>query len=338
MLTRNSYIANALLGGPIGLCLAAVLYVLMGWFACATLPPATLEGSMGLCLPSPNEWAIGAPWDFILQLALTGLCVLLAISLNARFSLIPGTGVLYATVFLVVTGTVPWVNQKLSSATLLLCATLVCTRLLFSLYGRRNASRGLCVIFSILSWGSMVQYAFVFLMPIFLLGAIFTGSFRAKEFVGMALGIMAPYWIMSGLGVIDLQSLHAPALANLFKDFAAPGILFYLMAGQALTAFLCLLLTASNAMSPSTTGQQHRSYTAFINLTGIAMVWFMLFDSSNMLAYSATLALCLGFQAARYAALPRHKFAYLPVLVSLPLYIALYALAILWNVQADTIN
>lgn len=315
-----------------GLCLAAVLYVLMSLFAGASLPQATMEGSMGLCLPSPNEWTIAAPLDFILQSALTGLCVLLAINLNARFSLIPGTGVLYATVFLVVIGTVPWVNQKPSSATLLLCATLVCTRLLFPLYGRKNASRGLCVIFSILSWGSMVQYAFLFLIPIFLLGAIFTGSFRFKEFVGMVLGIIAPYWIMSGLGVIDLQSLHTPALTNLFKDFAAPGILFYLMAGQALTAFLCLLLTASNAMSPSTTGQQHRSYIAFINLTGIAMVWFMLFDSTNMLAYSATLALCLGFQTARYASMPRHKFAYLPVLVSLPLYIAHYVLAIVLNV------
>ena len=259
----------------------------------------------------------------------------MAVSLNARFSLIPGTGVLYATVFPVVAGSVPKLHAGPGTAGLLLCTVLICTHLLFSLYGRRNAARGLCVIFSLLSWGSMIQYSFALLMPIFLLGAIFLGVLRLKEFIGILAGIITPYWIIFGLGIVPPERFHIPALTNLLGNFAAPGTLFYIMVGQALCAFVCLLLTASNSLMPSTTGSRHRSYTAFINLTGIAMVWFMLFDYDNLPAYTYTLALCLGFQCARYAALPRNKFAYLPVIICLPLFLSLFVLSILYITPAS---
>lgn len=335
MLTRNSYLANALLGGPVGLCLAALLYVGMSWCSYTFMPPDSVGSDMGLCLPSPSQWPLPPLMGKVFELLLTGLCVLLAVSLNARFTLIPGTGVLYATVFLIVAGAIPKLNSGPGTPGLLLCTVLICTHLLFSLYGRRNASRGLCVIFSLLSWGSMIQYSFALLMPIFVLGAIFIGVLRLKEFISVILGIITPYWIIFGLGIVQPEQFHIPALTNLLGDFAAPGTLFYIMIGQALAAFVCLLLTASNALVPSTTGTQHRSYTAFINLLGIAMVWFMLFDSANLLAYTYTLALCLGFQCARYASLPRHKFAYLPVIVCLPLFLALFVLSILYASPAS---
>lgn len=330
MLTRNSYLANAILGGMPGLMIACLLYAAMTWCSHALMPSIQLEGSMGICLPSPNQWQLASGLNIGLSAAITALCVLLAIALNARFSIIPGTGMMYATIFLIATGSVPWLTQRLSSSIILLAGTLVCTHLLFSLYGRKNPAQGIFVIFSLLAWGSMIQYAFVLMMPIFMLGAIFLGVFRFKGFVAAVMGIAAPYWILLGLGVITPDDFEMPELTNLLTSFAAPDSLFFLLVGQGFTALLTLLLTASNALAPSTTGQQHRSYMAFINLLGIAMIWFILFDSTNMLSYMGLLALCLGWQAAGYAAIPRHKFAYLPVIIAIPVFITLFILTLIY--------
>ncbi|MCM1318885.1 MAG: hypothetical protein NC217_00700 [Muribaculaceae bacterium] len=326
MLTRNSNLANMLLGGPFGLCLAIIIYAAMAVCSFTIHPDIPLDGSLGVCLPSPNEWDMSPNLSFGINICLTALCVLLAIGLNARFNIVPGTGLLYAVTFLVTIGAIPWIDQRLSSAIIITTVVLVCTHLLFALYGRRHAAQGMCVIFSLLSWGSMVQYAFVLIIPLFLLGAIFLNILRLRELVGIILGILCPYWIMLGLGVISIDSIGLPQLTNLFKGFTAPGLLFYLMLGQGIISLLTLILTASNAMAPSMSGQQHRSYLSFLNLMSIAMVWFMLFDSTNLLAYTGTLALCFGYQTALFAANPRNKLAYLPVVVALPAMIAIFIL------------
>lgn len=328
MLTRNSYLANAILGGTPGLIIACLLYAAMSWCSYTLLPSTPPEENFGLCLPSPNLWVMPAWLSLSLAVALAGVCVIISVALNARFSLIPGTGLLYATLFLVSAGSVPWLTQRLSSAIILLTATLACTYLLFSLYGRKNASQGIFLIFSILGWGAMIQYSFLLLIPIFMLGALFLRVFRFKGLIASIMGIIAPYWILYGLGVITPDDFQLPTLTNMLTDFAAPDTLFFLMAGQGFSSLLLLILTASNSMSASATGQQYRSYISFLNLLGIAMVWFMLFDYVNMMAYIGVTAICLGFQCARYAAIPRHKFAYLPILIAIPVFIALYILTL----------
>lgn len=300
----------------------------MAFMAFSTIPGGTLEGSSGVCMPSPNQWTLSPSLSFAAALGLISLCVMLSIGLNARFSLIPGTGVLYATMFLIAQGAIPWTNARLSSALILLSVSLICTHILFSLYGQRNAAKGIFVIFSTLSWGAMIQYAFVLLIPIFLLGALFLSVLRIKEIGAAILGIIAPFWITIGLGIISPQEINFPTLTNLFYSFTSPGSLFFLLITLCFASILILLLTASNTLAPSSTGQQHRSYYAFINLLGTAMVWYMLFDASNMLAYSSILMSCLGFQTARYAAIPRHRFAYLPVIIAIPSLISLFIITI----------
>lgn len=296
--------------------------------AFSAVPGGTLEGSGGVCMPSPNQWTISPTLSFATSLGLTTLCVLLTIGLNMRFSLIPGTGVLYATMFLIAQGAVPWINPRLSSAIILLCVSLICTHILFSLYGQRNASKGIFVIFSTLAWGSMIQYAFILLMPIFLLGALFLSVLRIREAGAALLGILSPFWISIGLGIIAPGDINLPTLTNLFYSFTSPGSLFFLLVTLGFASILMLLLTASNALAPSSSGQQHRSYNAFLNLLGISMIWYMLFDASNMLTYASVLMFGLSFQTARYAAIPRHRFAYLPVIIAIPAFIALFIITL----------
>lgn len=320
--------ANALLGGLPGLVVSGVLYFIMALMAYTYLPAEILEGSAGICFPSPNQWQIPSILSFISVLVLTSVCVMLSLGLNTRFSnLIPGTGVLYATMFLIGQGAVPWSNSGLSSSLILLTVSLICIHILFSLYGQKNASKGIFIIFSTLAWGAMIQYAFILLIPIFLLGAMFLSVLRIRETGAAILGILTPFWIITGFDIITIQDIELPTLTNLFYTFTTPGSLFYMLITLGFSSLVMMLLTVSNAMSPSA-GQQQRSYLAFINLLGISTVWYMVFDSSNILAYSSLLMFSLGFQTARYAALPRHKFAYLPVVITVPILVTLFFLTI----------
>ncbi|MCM1005536.1 MAG: hypothetical protein NC402_04490 [Prevotella sp.] len=321
--------ANALLGGPAGLCIAIIAYAAMAWCSFCILGDVPVLGSLGTCLPSANEWGLNPYLSMAICGGTMAVCVLMSVQLNARYSIVPGTGLVYAVTFIVSAGSIPWINRGISSALIMTAVVLICTYLLFALYGRRHAAQGICVIFSLLSWGSMIQYGFVLLMPIFFLGAIFIGAMRFKEFVGALLGIICPYWIMWGLGAVSIEDIGLPILTNLFSGYLAPAPLFYLLLGEGITALAVLLLTASNAMTSSATGQQQRSYNSFLNLLGIAMVWYMLFDFTNILAYTTTLSLCLGWQTARYAANTHHKLAYLPAVLVLPALIAIFILTLL---------
>lgn len=328
MLTRNSYLASAILGGPAGLVIAVILYLAMAFIAVSVPPAIEMEGSAGLCFPSPNQWDLAPRLAMYLNFGVVALCVLLLMACNARFNIIPGTTLMHASLFLIATGAGAWTASRLTSSTIVLLGTLVCTRLLFALYGRKNASQGIFLIFSLLAWGSMIQYAFALLIPIFLLGAIFLNVMRLRECVGLLLGLLAPYWIVVGLGLVSINSVSLPLMSNLFMDYRDPGPLFFLVLGQAFTALLTLLVTCSNSLAAPTSGHMHRSYISFINLLGIAMIWFMLFDYTNMMAYSSVLAVCLGLQTARFATMPHHRFAYLPMLVAVPAYIALFILTL----------
>ena len=329
MLSRNSYIGNNVLAGSAGLLLAALAFLAMAWVAYGQEGGGVLEGSAGLCFPSPNQWALEPMASLGLSVACTGVCVLLLLTLNGRFNVIPGTGVMYATLYLLAQGAVPWVNTALSSANLLLLGTLICTHLLFAQYGRRNAAPGFFVIFSTLAWGAMVQYSFVLVMPLFLVGGVFLNVFRLRELCASVMGILAPFAIVFGLGLADPLQMSWPELTNLFKGFTTPTELLLLMITLGFSALMILLLTASNTIGGRAVGQQHRAGLAFINLLGIATVWYMVFDATNMMAYTSVLAACLGLQTARYAVIQRHRLPYLPMVVMLPVYITLYILTIL---------
>lgn len=326
MLTRNSYLATALLEGPAGLAAALLLYGLLTCLA-PMVPPAP-PSDAGLCLPSPPLWGLHGPAAMGVAAALTLLCAFLSIIISSRFTLVSGTGTLHASLFIVAQGCMPWTTTGLSGASLLCAGMLVCTWLLFGLYGLKNTSQGIFVIFTLLAWGSMVQYAFLLLMPLFMLGAVFLGVFTLRTFLAMLLGIAAPYWIVLGLGVVNVEDFAVPALTNIFSGYTDPGTLLYFMLQMALLALFSLLLTASNTMAAEGAGARHRSYNSFVNLLAVAMVWFMVFDYNNFTAYSSATAACLGLQAARFATSPRHKFPFLPVIIIVPVMLALFLLSI----------
>lgn len=315
---------NRMLAGKGSLALSLLATLVIAIISAAMFSPGPLEGHAGICLPSPNEWKLPGGLSFVLNILLYWIACLGAISLNKRFNFIPGSGVLFASVFMFAALSDPWLNSRLSSSSIVVCVVLACCHLLFGLYGRRNASQEIFFIFSILSWGSMIQYSCVLLMPIFMLGAIFLKVFGVRECLAAILAILTPYWIIFGLGVLPAEALRWPGLTNFFTGFAGNGQLYWLLVANGITATLFLLLLAANSLKAYSLGVRMRALNSFLNLLGIAMIWFMLFDTDNLLAYAATLALAFGFQAGRFFPECRLRRAYLLILLIPVIYITLF--------------
>lgn len=290
------------------LVLACLLYLALSLAGALFMPWPLFEGTAGLCFPSPGGWGLTPLFSWCAGVMLTAACALALGALVARFNMAAASSsLLYITVFLTAQAANPWVAARLGSSVIVCLVTLVCTHILFAQYDRKNAAQGMFIIFSLLGWGATIQYAFVLLMPIFLLGAVFLGVLRLRETAAALLGAVAPFWIVFGSGLAPLSALHWPDLTNLMTLLGTPQHLFMLLLTEGVTALFFLFLWMGNALRQEAQVVQMRACNSFINLLGASMVWFMLFDTSNVLAYSSVLCVCLGVHAARHYRLTRSR-------------------------------
>lgn len=324
MSNSDTYFVNRAVVGKIGFCLTTILAIVLAALAWDSEGGSMLHGDMGLCAPSPNMWHLPTPLSWGLNLALSLFTAAGLIIVNKRFNFIHYQGIIFASVFMLLWGCNPWASSRLGSPVILAVVNTVCIYLLFNQHGRRNAAQGTFVIFSTLSWLSMIQYAAVMMMPVYVIGLVLMNTFRFREVIAMLLGIVTPWWIMMGLGIVNLSDIHLNPMTNLFSGFTAPDNLFWLFAEIGVTGLTILLLTLYNSFNSPASGHRMRAYSSFINVLGLVLICFVVFDSSNMLAYTCTLNLVLGFQIARFYTLGKMASGYMFYISLAALYTAMF--------------
>lgn len=282
-----------------GFIAALAAFVVMALISGPDVPVAACPGGgSGVCFPSPSHWIADARLSMWLNVGLIVACAFYSVALTKHFNFLPSGNMLYGTALLLMSGAAPWITSGLNGGVVVLLVVLVCVNLLFPLYGRRNGSEGIFLIFSFLSWGSMFQYAFVGLMPVFLLGAVFLRSLRLREAVAMLLGVLAPYWIMMATGVVSVEDLRIPSLNSVFSLTAVPFELFHFLLATAITVLLFLAVWIVNTTRHGSAGVKVRARWSFIILLGFALVVFMLIDFANAPAYLPAFYLCTGYMCA----------------------------------------
>lgn len=283
--------------GKGGFVFAFVTFVVLTLLPGSVAVPDKIVGSgYGVCLPSVAVWPIETTASMWINMALIVAAAVYSVFVTKHFNFVPADNLLYASTLLLMCGATPWTTERLNSGVLMLLLVLVCLNILFSLYGRRNCAEGIFLVFSFLSIGSMVQYAFLLLMPVFLLGSIFLRSMRLREVVAMLLGIAAPYWILLATGVVKFSEFHLPSLTNLFSGAESPMDLFRLLLTVGISALIFLFSLLVNSMRHASAGVMSRARWSFIHLLGFSLLWFMVFDFTNLLTYLPAFFLCVGYE------------------------------------------
>jgi len=315
--------------GPGGLILSILLLGAFSTFAFFYLSPSKIEGDLGLCLDSPNVWNLTPIASLLVNLGLILAVAFGMQMLNRRYNFIRLNDYTTISIYLTLTACNPWITQWVGSSTLLVIANLVCWRLLFDCYRARNATQQVFIVASILSFGSMVQYSFLFMIPIYFIAIIILSAMHWREFLAMMMGLIAPYWIVLGLGIVSADSFKMPEITNLFTNFAPPLELLLMLIGLGLAMLMALIVGFNNEMRLFAGNSRILALNNVITLTGIGCAALIIIDFNNMLAYIGTFYLSVAVQGGNLFALhqirnPQYLLA--PLMI---IYIAIYGL-IVW--------
>lgn len=319
--------------GKTGLVLAVMAMIAMTAVAFAFRPPSRISGELGLCLPSPNLWEINPVSSWLINTVLTGAVALGAFFLNRTHNFIRSTQPVLPVMFLILAGSNPWINYYLSSSTLICTVNLLSLSILFGEYNSRNATQPMFAIGTFLSVGSMFQYAFLPMTVAYILGAIMMKAFRLKEFLALGMGLIAPYWVGIGLGLISIDSFEMPDITNLFSNFAEASEIFVMAVSVGVAIFFGSLLALNNSIKLYAGNSKVNAQNMTITLLGMVCIICIIVDFSNMLAYLATLYFTVAVQVADMCALWKIKREWLVVLIPAVIYIGFFVAMILGGVS-----
>lgn len=289
--------------GKEGLALAMIVALAMFLTAYFAGTPLSLTGQTGLCLPSPNEWGLKFPAGWAINLLIVVAVTVALYFANKKYTFVPGSDTVLTGMFMVMVASNSWMSGMLTTSGMMALANVTCLSVLFGCYRKRNATQELFAIATILSLGCMIQYAFAFMIPVYIIGAIMLKCFSFKALIAFLLGLAAPFWVGVGLGLIPPEAFRMPAITSIFDSTASKSDLFFGLINVAVTVVLGFILALNNAVRLYAGNTQRRLYNAVINLLGFVSVACMAADFNNMLVYLDTIYLITAVQLANLFAL-----------------------------------
>lgn len=312
-----------------GMVLAAMAAAAMCALSFFMATGSRLQGGLGICLPSTNLWEIPPLWSWIINTALTATIAVGAALLNRHYNFIRSTQPVLPALFVVLAASNPWATSYLSSSTIVCAVNLLAISIMFSCFRLCNATQQLFVVATLISVGSMFQYAFIPYILAYVASAIQMKAFRIKEFLAMGMGLIAPYWVGIGLGLVRLDSFSMPEITNLFNGFAHASDIFTLLLSAVVAIFLGLILGLNNSIKLYAGNSRVNSMNLTISLVGVVSIICIIIDFSNMMAYLTTLYLTVAVQVANLGALWHFKREWLLTFIPGVIYIVFFVILLL---------
>lgn len=281
------------------------------------------DGNFGICLPSSNLW-IGndlLSWGVNILL-ISGIAVILII-INKIFPFIRSVTAVFASIFLLLESCNPYVTTQLLDGTIMCLITVAGIFILYSTYQAPQLKRLIFLIFFLLSVCSMFQYAFLFLIPIFIIGLIQMRALTLKGLIAAILGLLTPYWIAIGTGIISLDMLAVPEISSIFTANEL-GNVPELLINASITAFISLVLLIINLLNVFNSKLQTRAYNGFISILSLFSIIMIFIDYNNILTYIPLLNCCAAIQIAHFFTNSKYLRKYIIIAVVIIVYLTLY--------------
>lgn len=288
---------------------------------------STMTSPEGIALPSPNLWVTDAELSLWVNVGTTVALAVLMVVMNSMFNFIRSLSIGYATLFLIMSLSMPDSLVQINGGVLLLAGTLFCSMLLFSTFANPAATRRIFLLFFLISAGVTVYYGFLFLFPLFLIGMLQMRVLKWRPLIACALGIITPWWILIGLGIIDPLQLSWPEFTGIFAGFDS-GEAIHGVVIAAVTGFLAIAAWVLNFTKLITYNAKTRAMNGFIALAALASMLMMALDYSNFPAYMPLLNCFTAYQLSHYIAIRQPDNGYIFSLTIMVLYITFY----IWRV------
>ena len=245
------------------------------------------------------------------------------LALNKVFSYVRAVTHLFVSSFFLLQLANPAGLVSFNAGTLLCLLTAIAMLPLFASYQDRHAQRSIFLIFTILAAGSMFHYGFLFLMPAFILGFLNMGVLNFKGMLAMLFGLVTPFWIVMGLGIVAPDSFTIPSIIGIWNLTDKPWTNLVLVLAV-ITVVLGISLAVGNLLTIMNYRMQTRAYNAvFIFILMMAVVALCI-NHHDSQVYLPLLNLMTAIQIAHAHTLRTAPFRYVFILLLIASCFAFY--------------
>lgn len=281
----------------------------------------------GILFESANLW-IGDHWlTMVINTALILVAALSWMLVIQFFNPFRALTTLPASFFLVMMLSVPDLTDQLCTGSLLAAILPGCVALLWSAFGNARQMKHIYLLFAILSAFSMTQYCFAVYIPVFIIGCIQMKIFSLRTVLACIFGLLTPWWIVLGLGLIDSSEIHAPDVTGFFSAFDTEGIVNIILV-SAVTGALCIGSWFGNLMNVITLNANLRAFNGSISLIAVFTIVAMCADFPNAAAYLPTLMLVTSYQLSYMLGRSNDSSRFIPIVSIMLIYLSFYVLRI----------
>ncbi len=315
--------------GKEGMILSIVAAILMMAGVYIFASPAYVTGELGIFLPSPNNWNLSPVLSHLLTPLMIAATTILLYVANKKYTFISGSDTVFMGMFLVMCTSNVWLSDRFSASFLFAAANVICLMILFDCYRKNNATQELFLIATIISLGSMIQYAFLALIVVYLVGAVMLKCFSFRGLIALGMGLIAPYWVAIGLGIVPYTNFRMPEFTIITGSAYSAGDVLVGMINIGLTCIIGLIMGLNNLVKLYAGNTQRRLNNMVINLLGVVSLICMLVDFNNIIVYLATIYMIVAIQLAHLFTLWNIRRAPVWLLIISLLYVGGYVLMLL---------
>lgn len=265
--------------------------------------------------------------SFLIGTAITGGAAATLIYVTGDYNPFRLRSSVSATIFIAMLLSVPSTICGFYSGMYLLAVIILCILLLFSVYQNKSQTRRVFLVFFILSTAGLFQYSLFLYVPVMMIGTMQMRVFSAKTFVAMLLGLITPFWILCGFGILDPTSIEMPTMKNVFSVFDKEELLPFAIAAGSIFFFGVLLLML-NFLKLVGYNARIRSAYGVMTVTLFATLLYSVIDYYNLPVYLPLMAWGTAFQVSHILMSRNGQRTYIAVILA-----AIYCIYLfVWNI------
>jgi hypothetical protein len=287
-----------------------------------------IDEDRGFIFSSPNLWISNGTTAFVVNALATLAIAALMICINRMFNLLRATSLLDASLFLIMSVSTPVLLTQLVGTPLSIIL-LICLILLYSSYSAPGETRNVFAIFFILSAMTTTQYCYALYIPVFMIGCAQMRILSGRTIVACLLGLITPWWIALGSGLVEPSQIHMPEFESIFGDFDFSEQL-PMFASAGFTALLLILGWVLNFPQMIAYNARMRAINGVMSILSLMTLFAVCADFTNVSAYVPTLCLCSAFQLGRFFTWKNYDRSFIFIGAVFIIYLAIFV----WSVKS----
>ncbi|MCM1413046.1 MAG: hypothetical protein NC111_04405 [Bacteroides sp.] len=313
---------NELLQSPAVALILTVVGCLFFVSAASFVAPAAVIPSGAVA--GLSEFVFGSTLSSMIVAAIALLFSIGIISLtNRTFDILRTSSPIYIGLFVMLATAIPGALGTAGYGLLMLPTLLLCLMIMYTTYNRPGATRRVFLVFTLLSAGSPLSFAFAAFIPPMMIGCAQMRCFNLRSLIAALLGVITPFWILLGFGIVSLESLRLPLPSLLsvstFALYSTPQLIAIF--GTVVMAVAPMLY---NLVRVFGLNARTRAFNGILALLTLWTAVMTIVDFGHAMTYLPLLAAFTAMQTTLYAQIDSHRRPYLVILAVILLALVVY--------------